>query len=252
MKKTLLMLLFIFVAQSWAQQHISRNISELEKDFRAFKYQQVLEKGNFLLSDPYVTKNDSLTILKYMLSAAYSLADTVAAKKIIRQIIKCDPQFSLNPIETSPKIIEFFEHVKKQIREHKPLIVIPKKQTVIKEPVTLPTRAIIFSTLLPGAGHLHQKLKKRGWWFSGLSAGILSGALYATIETSKRQDAYLTAKPGDDFDRLYDRYNSAYKIRNALWAVFAIWDLYVLYDLQKQWRLSINPQNNTLNLSLSW
>jgi len=251
-------IIFIFIfftfVQLKGQSHISRQIEDLEKNFRSFQYEKVLEKGNFLLSDPYVTKNDSLQILKYMLNSAYALADTIEARKIIHKIIKCDPNFALNPMETSPKIIEFYEHVKKQVKAHKPLVPAkPVIRTVI-QPMPLPTLSSFLSLLLPGSGHLHQKFKKKGWLFSGISGAVLSGIIYSTIKTSKTRQDYLAARPGDDFNKLYKEYNNYYKLRNILGAAFLIWDGYVYYDLQKEWRFRIKTHFNdkALSMQISW
>ncbi len=255
MKSSLSVLLtLILITLLMAQSHITRQIQELEKDFRSFQYEKVIEKGNFLLADPYVTKEDSLQILKYMLNAAYTLADTVTAKNIIQKIIKCDPGFTLNPMETSPKIIEFYQHVKKQIQAHKSIIPFkPRIKTVVK-PLTLPLSSSFFSLMLPGSGHLHQKFKTKGVIFLGISTMLLGSAIYATIETSQKRQDYLAAHPGANFDKLYNNYNFFYKLRNTLWVGFLIWDAFVYYDLQKNWRVRLQSQiaKDGLALKISW
>ncbi len=246
--------LLLSFAPLWSQSHISRQIAELEQDFRSFNYEKVLEKGNFLLADPYVTKSDSLQILKYMLNSAYALADTTQAKKIIHQILKCDANFTLTPVDTSPKIIEFFEHVKKQVKSNKPVVPFkPQIRTVIK-PVALPWQSTFLTLLFPGTGHLHQKIKKKGYLYTGVSAALLSGVVYATIQTNVKKTDYLSAKPGADFNRLYDDYNTMFKIRNFLWATFFVWDLYVFYDLQKSWNVRVNSQlkGDGFGFQVSW
>ncbi len=239
-------LLLVLAAQVFAQQHIKEQIQNLDKDFRSFKYKKVIEKGKFLLSDPYVTKEDSLTIYKYMLNAAYALADTTEAKNIIRQIIKCDPEFALNPQETSPKIIEFFNHVKNQIKQHKPIV--PTQPSVNTEeqriPLAyrpLPFKAMVYSVLLPGNGHLHQNFIGKGIRFTGISLGLIGSIVYTAVQTNKKRDAYMRARSGADFDRLYNDYNKMYKIRNILIGAFVAWDIYVLFDLQKEWQISLEP-----------
>ncbi len=254
-KTGVVLILIVFsVVRLSAQSHVSRQIEDLEQEFRSFNYEKVLEKGNFLLSDPYVTKQDSLQILKYMLNSSYALADTTEAKKIIHKIIKCDPDFALNPMETSPKIIEFYEHVKKQIKAHKPLVPLkPVVRTIIK-PMSLPTTSSFLSLLLPGSGHLHQKFKRKGWIFTGISSAVLGGLIYSGIKSSQTRKDYLAARPGADFNKLYKKYNDFYRLRNLLFISFLVWDGYVYYDLQKEWRFRIKTQikEETLSLQLSW
>lgn len=257
--RTLVWLLFLILStQALAQQHIHEQIKNLDKDFRSFQYNKVIEKGKFLLSDPYVTKKDSLTIYKYMLNAAYALADTAEAKKIIKQIIKCDPEFALNPQDTSPKIIEFFNHVKNQIKHHQPVVppppeTNPTEQTVRLVYQPLPFSSALLSVVLPGSGHVHQKFTGRGIRFMGVSVGLLGGIAYATIKTADKRDAYMKARSGADFDQLYDDYNKMYKIRNVLIGAFVLWDLYAFFDLQKEWQISLqkNPGSNALSIGIS-
>lgn len=254
---SLLLIVFSLFVHAFAQQHIERQIQGLDKDFRSFKYKQVIEKGRFLLSDPYVTKKDSLQIYKYMLNAAYALADTNQAKTIIKQIIKCDPEFALNPKETSPKIIEFFEHVKNQIRHHTPLIPGqpegPEFSPTYNILKPLPNISTAFSILLPGAGHLHQKFIGKGTWFTGISVALISGLGYSVVQTNERRKDYMGARDGANFDRLYKDYNRMYKIRNLLIGAYVLWDVYVLFDLQKSWeiRLETYGRNKTVSVRLS-
>ncbi len=252
---------FLFLAlttQVFAQQHIKEQIKNLDKDFRSFQYKKVIEKGKFLLSDPYVTKEDSLSIYKYMLNAAYALADTAEAKAIIKQIIKCDPEFALNPQDTSPKIIEFFNHVKNQIKHHQPVVpgtTVPgqsgETMRIMYQP--LPFSSAVLSVVLPGSGHLQQKFSGKGVRITGVSLGLLGSIAYAAIQTVDKRDAYMKAQQGADFDRLYDEYNRMYKIRNLLIGAFVVWDLYVFFDLQKEWQISLqnNPTTNALSVGIS-
>ncbi len=257
--RTAFVVLFLLICTTslFAQQHVERQIQNLDRDFRAFKYKQVIEKGRFLLSDPYVTKEDSLQIYKYMLNAAYALADTVQAKRIIMEIIKCDPKFAFDPKDTSPKIIEFFNHVKKQIQEHHPIVPANNPPPPANQKVfaikPLPFTSTAFSLVLPGSGHLHQNFRKKGIWFTGISSLLLGGIAYTAIKTNENRKDYMNAKEGADFDRLYDAYNRMFKIRNLLMATFAVWDIYVLFDLQKSWEMRINsdPAKQSFSVNIS-
>ncbi len=247
--------LLIFSGQLFAQQHIKEQIKDLDKDFRSFQYKKVIEKGQFLLSDPYVTKEDSLEIYKYMLNAAYALADTAKAKQIIKQIIKCDPEFALNPKDTSPKIIEFFDHVKNQIKHHQSIVpggttphMPSPTEVMVYKPLPLPS--MVMSILLPGSGHVHQKFMKKGIRFTVFSVALMSGIAYSSWETVRKRDAYMRAERGADFDRLYDNYNRMYKLRNALIGAFVLWDLYALFDLQKEWQVFLSSEQNGRTISV--
>ncbi len=116
----------LFFSNTVFAQDLDQAIQSLEKDFKAFNYKKVIERGRFLLADPYTSKEDSLRIYNYVLSSAYAINDTLLAKKVVLDILACEPSFAPNPREISPKIIEFFNYVKKQ---NQPLVPV-KRDTV--------------------------------------------------------------------------------------------------------------------------
>jgi len=239
-------------------QNMEKQIRSLENDFKQFKYRRVIEKGNFLLSDAYTSHNDSLRIYQYMLSSAYAISDTVQAKAIVEHILRTDPRFSLNPKSTSPKIIEFYEYVRKKTLQRQKRNHAQKQQNpkaVLVFPPLKPQFALA-SVLLPGSGHYLAGFKSKGAVFSSVSALWLTGAVYAVYVTNNKRNAYLAADRGADFNNLYNAYNQAYKTRNFLLIGYGLWNLYCLYDLNKSNTLKVNLtlRQNTLSLNInkSW
>jgi len=72
---------FLFSMTALKAQGIKDEIASLEKEFKNFQYNLVIEKGKFLLADRYTTKSDSLQIYQYILSSAYSINDTILARE---------------------------------------------------------------------------------------------------------------------------------------------------------------------------
>lgn len=255
MKYVPLYLIVILFFSSVRGQNLDDEIRSLENDYKLFRHDLVLEKGRFLLADPFATKNDSLQIFQLMLSASYSLNDTSTARQIISDILASEPGFALNPRQTAPKIIEFFNHIKNQIKagtstEAAPLRVIVRTDTLfIQQSDPWPT---ISGLLLPGSGHYLKGSKKKGLAFTALSAGLLGGIIYSSFKTEQFRKDYSRAGQGADFQKLYGRYDNYYKSRNILIALYAAWSLYSIYDLQKQSNLKIqlSSQDNKLLLGM--
>lgn len=246
--------IFIFYFYPASGQNIEKNIRSLENDFKNFKYQQVIEKGKFLLSDAYTTHEDSLVIYQYMLSSAYAVNDTTLAKQIIKSILKSDRKYSLDPKNTSPKIIELFEYMKKKYNQNaldKDLKVKPRERQQTYPPPLHPGLAVA-SIFLPGSGHYFDGLKTKGAVFSSVSSLWLAGSVYAIYHTADKREAYLSAGKDADFTKLYDTYNSAYKTRNLLLIGYALWNIYCLYDLNKEHaaNFNISVKNGALSLNL--
>ncbi|MGD9488064.1 MAG: hypothetical protein AB7W47_08580 [Calditrichaceae bacterium] len=218
--------ILIFIAIPLYSQNLSVEIGTLEEDLRQFRYERVLEKGNYLLSDSFISKEDSLTIFQYMLQAASSLNDTTEARKISKQILGCSPGFKLNPKIISPKIINFFEEIRKETVNVK-----------IEEPAesisynTRPAfKAMLANIIIPGSGYFFTPNKTKGYIYSGISTIIIGGITYYSIQTSGYHDDYINARGNNDFDYLYNRYNDSYKTRNTFILSYLLLNLYSFYD----------------------
>ncbi len=219
--------------QGIGAQEVRQEIQSLENDFREFKFDLVLKKGRFLLGEPYLTHQDSLLIYQYMLNAAYALGDTALARRIIDEIVTVFPDFQLDPRITSPKIIEFYNYYRKEklrLQTDQGSGSFQEKES-FSPPVVVSPLPVAVGALFPGSGHWLMGQKKRGLVFAGVSAVLLGSALYYTRETRIRENAYLFAR--QDFDRYYNQYNRAYRIRNALWIQYGIWSLFTMYDLYR-------------------
>ncbi|HID38080.1 MAG TPA: hypothetical protein EYP36_01020, partial [Calditrichaeota bacterium] len=212
--KRLIVIGLFFLSNALTAQDLNQSIQSLEKDFRSFNYKKVIEKGQFLLADPYTSKEDSLLIYNYILSSAYAINDTVLAKKVVLDILTCEPSFAPDPRETSPKIIEFFNYVKKQNRPlvsiKRDTVYLPAKTTHVEPPLIKPL-SIISGALLPGSGHLLEGFNPRGYVLSSISLVLLAGTIYAGIETNNRYETYMAATGSANYDRLYNDYNQIYK-----------------------------------------
>jgi len=237
-------------------QNLNKQIQSLENDFRQFKYEQVIEKGRFLLADSYASKKDSLQIYQFMLSSAYALDDTIMARSIIKEILRTEPSFTLDARNTSPKIIEFFNYIKQQIVHKEPPateITEERRPPLQKQVPPLKASYLVAAALFPGSGHWLSGEKNSGYMRSAASAALLAGIVYTAVETNRRHDAYLSASAEADFDSEYNRYNAFYKLRNTLLIGYGLWSLYNLYDLQQRhsWQVTVSGDSHTLSMDLS-
>jgi hypothetical protein len=238
-------------------QNNQNDIQSLENDFKSFEYKRVLEKGSFLLADPFTNRDDSLYIYQLMLSAAYAMNDTLTARKLVQDILRCEPRFAPNPKETSPKIIEFFNIVKSQT-----VLVKPGDSRGFRRLAGpdssgsgyLKTSSLLTSVILPGSGHIIIGRRREGL-IKTTSSALLAGAiLYTAIETGNRRHDYMKARGNMDYDKLYDRYNQYYKIRNSAMILYGLWSLYNLYDLNMELTptLHYSPVNKNISASITY
>ncbi len=249
-----LFVLFFLSAVNSQAQNIEEQIKTLENDFNQFRYQNVIEKGSFLLADRYTTKEDSIKILKLMLKATYTLDDTLKARSVVDKILSIDANFSFNPKITSPKIIAFYETLKKDIRRQSQQIRNTREHRL---PVHLtdtlghvePEEAVL-SVLYPGSAQLLRQKMKKGIIYSSVTAGLMASTIFAYLDTNNKREAYMEARDGSDYSELYRSYNRSFKIRNGLITAFLIWNVYVQFDLHRDPPFHINISNNHNALSV--
>lgn len=224
-------------------QGISEKLDELEKEFTQFNYEQVLQKGEFLLGDAFAGKQDSLTILTYMLNSAYALNDTSRAKDIIITILQTDAQYRLDPAENSPKIIDFYNFVRSNSNLY------PAAQPAEEKPVepvkTIPGWHYTANMLFPGSGFWLDNNKEKGLTYGAISAVLGGSVIYLALLANERKDKYMNAQTGANFNSLYDSYNEAYKWRNILITTYIVYSLYSLYDLHES-----RPKSPSLALEI--
>lgn len=251
--KIILTIILLSLSAQVLAQNVKTEIASLENNFKAFEYKKVIQKGKFLLADPYTTSEDSTLIYQFMLSSAYALNDTVRAKEFILDLLKNRPDFFMNPINTSPKIVEFFNLIKK---EH--LIesqIQPPDSTTFRYPTMFEkpkSSTLVLGVIFPGSAHLLQGEIKKGRYFSAVSAILLSSTVYYYFKTQSDRETYMKARDGANFNRLYADYNAAYKTRNILSAAYGIWSLYCLFDFNKNFPIRPIYKTNQQSLSLVW
>lgn len=252
-----LILVFTFVLLSLFTQVCAQNIKEeivsIENSFKAFEYKNVIQKGKFLLADPYTSAEDSTLIYQYMLSSAYALNDTIQAKEFILDLLNNRPDFSLNPINTSPKIVEFFNLIKKNYIGK--TVTQQPDSAIIQYPVKFEkpkSSTIILGALFPGMAHLIEGDKRKGVYYSTISGILLGSSTYFIFKTNSDRETYMNAGDGADFDKLYSTYNTSYKTRNALALAYGIWSLYCLFEFNKNYMFQPKFESDKQSLSLTW
>ncbi|MBN1481909.1 hypothetical protein EH223_06170 [candidate division KSB1 bacterium] len=232
--------MFCFYACFLFGQNPDSDIAFMQQKLRAFDYNAVIEAAEKALANPDRYRTDQLINIHEMKAVAhYSKSELLDAKASFIEILKLDSLRTLDPIQTSPKIIEFFDTVKDEFEHEKAAETIsPPEERVVRDTVFVVRqtlgdykKSIPASLLFPGTGHVLMGEKKRGIIVTAISALTLSSAIYATDLTRRRENRYLSAINDADIAASYTPYNSAYKTRNALWTAFAAIWLYTQVDL---------------------
>jgi hypothetical protein len=238
-------LLFLFCAlitlsTAQSQQNF---LALLQQKYMNFDYPAVINSGNLILRTAgNLTRSDSLEIYRLQGLSYYSMADMTGALRCFISILHVDPEYQLQPRENPPKVIDFFE----EIRLTLPKPVSPPKEKesgagLNLSDVQVPAgsrpestelrKAVGYSIILPGLGHLQCGDKSKGWILLSSSLLTLGSTIYFTLNANRKEDAYLAATSEDEIDKKYKDYNQAYKIRNTSLVLFSTIWLYTQLDL---------------------
>jgi predicted Zn-dependent protease len=131
-----------------------------------------------------------------------------------RRVIAINPAFDLDPVLTSPKILEVFGQAKREYIEQ----VLSQPEAYRLPESDAKHQASWRSALLPGWGQQYKQHKVKGAVFSLAQVVTLAAFVAMAIETSNRKDDYLSLHEYDParLDDRYNSYQSAYRTRNIL------------------------------------
>ncbi len=218
------------------------SLNKLQKRFENFEYGEVIKGANtLLLNRGQIPTSDLFEILRMKGISHFSLSEDEAAKSSFVEILKIDTSFVLDSLKTSPKIVTFFNNVKmayKQQAAEKVSQQIVRIDTVF---VTNPSKvnqiengiktSVLLSLVYPGAGHLYDGQKVKGWTLTALTTITLASSIYFFIDSNKKKNTYLDEKNPAKFDSRYSDYNKSYKYKNYSLVAFGVVWLYSQLDL---------------------
>jgi hypothetical protein len=130
------------------------------------------------------------------------------------QVIAINPAYDLDPVTTSPKIMEVFRKAKTDYMD-----MVMSQPAVYRMPqADVRLAASARSLVLPGWGQFYKEQRIKGTVF--IAAQILSVAALAVMqsEVNRRHDDYLRVREYNSpvVDDRYQEYRRAYRMRNAV------------------------------------
>jgi tetratricopeptide (TPR) repeat protein len=206
-------------------------IMNIRKYFKNFEYQTVIDSSLSLLRrSASADTMDLLELYRLLGVSYYSVTKMDSALAVFVRLLRLSPAYELNRHENSPKIIAFYNEIRRSYHQD-PMVIKEVRTDTLLVPKGLSAMVIATSVLMPGTGHIQMGEKTRGWILTGLAITSLGAAVYFTAETGRREEAYLSAVDKNDISAKYNSYNDAYRLRNAAWIVFgSVW-LYTQADL---------------------
>ncbi len=224
-KSIVLFLLFFWgIPALLNAQERAPELQTIKNMYEAIEFKSAVGLGDSLLKSTQRWSVDEYVFLHHYLALAhFNLNQEDSARMHFLNLLSLRPNFELDPVETSPKIIEFFRKVKKEanILLNNPGAAKFTRYVLVEDPRT---RALWRSAVIPGWGQFYKGQKRK----AVLTGAVFWGSLAATLiayrkEKNTRQD-YLRAVQPADITTQYDTYNRWHKNRQLLsYAAAAVW-----------------------------
>jgi tetratricopeptide (TPR) repeat protein len=210
-------------------------LQSIESLFNSGAYLNAELEGRRLLEH---TVNDSVRaeIHKNIAFSLIAQGKTAQAKDQFTNLLKINPDYVLDPVYTSPKILAVFKESQDQfITSHKIKMEIAEKQEadnnkqvigdakITSEQLSYKYKAISYRTIIfPGWEQLYQDRNRAGSLFLGAGIAALgSGIVFEFLRSSARKD-YLSETDPSKINDKYNTYNRYYKAETISLIAFAV------------------------------
>ena len=239
-------LALVACAASLAAQDGTLEVEIVRQKFRNFEYDSVITYASKALAEKeHFSSENLIDIYELKAISHFSLLEMNASLSSFLEILKIDPDYSLDPVKTSPKILSFFEELKKsyqpEVRDE------TARQTAKIDTVRIADdrtgelkSCLVKSMLLPGWGHFQLDKKTKGIFLTGAGLASLGLAINYALDTEDKEKSYLNETDMGRIEPKYDAYNRAYRLRNIFMASFAVVWLYTQADLLFLQKLEMN------------
>jgi hypothetical protein len=177
------------------------------------QFEKTISQGERLLKfNQQFNQNELITIHEYIALSYYNLGELDSSKSHFLSILSINEQYEPDPVNISPKIIEFYNQLKQNYRTvnlHSQ--VIPYTKYVFEE--DLRRSAMFRSAVLPGWGQIHKHQKTKGYIIGGLFFSSLIATGVSLYFEKDYRDKYLSSSSPTGIEANYEKYNDWYKRR---------------------------------------
>jgi hypothetical protein len=240
MIKLSVIIFILSINATFAQQEDS--LKTLHEYFESFEYSKVINESNRLLEfEDNLKKNDIIEIYRMKGISHFSINEDDSAKNCFINILKINLDYQLDTNKTSPKIVAFFNQIKKNyiVKASQPTqSVIIKTDTLYMPRYYIDITAekelrlsLAKSMIFPGWGHFAMGYKDKGLLFSSLTVLALTSTVYFIVDANKKKKTYYSETDVTKILSEYDDYNQAYLKENiSIASLVLIW-AYTQFDL---------------------
>ncbi len=256
LSRAILPFVLLWLALASARGNNQYSVEDIQKLYESLQFAQVVTHGRALLQQQdNLSVADLIQIHQYMALSFYTLGRLDSARSHFLSLLTLNPEFQLDPVTVSPKIIHFFEDLKARWATR--ITAQPTPPHFVRYVVVPDPRlgALWRSALFPGWGQRFKGQNRRALLFGSafLVGGLATGISW--ILEKQAHDDYRASTAPRAIETNYQDYNRWYKRRRTLGLVtLTVWTASVLDALLTP--LPIHPQlkagNRQVSLQLQW
>jgi TM2 domain-containing membrane protein YozV len=213
-------------------QSISADTERLHQLYQEFRYPEVILLADTLLTeDRTITVTEKCEILRLLALSYYARQDMQGALKNFAAILELDTHYRLDPLENSPKILAFFEEIRRQKKDNIETSIFTQKEAPPTDNLSdslaqVAYQQLALSIFVPGSGQIARGQKIKGWLLLAGNVSLLGGFIYFAAETGRFEKQYLQVTNPDKIQNAWEDYNRSYKNRQLFLSAFAVLWLY--------------------------
>ena len=214
----------IFISSALIAQTAEYEIFQLRFLYNEIKFEEVISKGNELLKDTEILNKFNLTeIHTYLALSFYNIGKQDSSRSHFYTLLSLDADFEPDAVNTSPKILSFFQEIKNSFRlDYNNKVALPFKSYIFVEDIR--PMAALRSLVFPGWGQYYKEQKSKAYIFgiTFLTTSVITIATYS-VERNYREE-YLNESNPSKIEARYNDYNGMSKTRRVFqYTAIAIW-----------------------------
>lgn len=207
----------------------------MQSAFEGADFEEAIHHGKQLLQKDDIPGLQREEVYRTLGVSYFHRTSLDSSRYYFIRLLSLKQSAALDPIKTSPKIIQYFEGIRQEYIEIRRLEIQterPEKPATQAAPVKLNDirpSAGLSSLLIPGLGQWKKGHKARSVISAVGFISLLGTTAITWNSESDARDAYLNAKTFPEINNLYDEYNTLQKRRKSLLvATGIIWGLSVV------------------------
>lgn len=214
----------------------NKEVLKMQMFYDELEFEKCIDQGTLALQNSKQMKlKDIALVHQYLALAYFELGKTDSSRFHFESLLNIVPDFKPDPVKYSPKLIRFFNQIKKEYLNkegEKNSVKVEKQYYIALDPRPGATWR---SAILPGWGQLYKKHTTRGYVFFSTFTFSVSGLILAKMNENKARSSYLAASSAAQAKDRYKTFDRWFQTRRAFsYLTLGIWATSILDALISQ------------------